>query len=138
MKISCWQRHLNIYFFKKVDVYNRGNSIMKRGNICGALGDLVPFAQFKKRQKHPWRSVNFKLYKWYQTAQRTSIQYRFDSPQAKRDLISCKLCTRVDSRVVRLSNHVCLENRKYQENLKAGCTQIPVLGIPSRNKMAIH
>ena len=28
-------------------------------NICGALRDLVPFAQFKKREKHPWRSVNF-------------------------------------------------------------------------------
>ena len=28
-------------------------------SICGALCDLVPFAQFKKREKHPWRSVNF-------------------------------------------------------------------------------
>ena len=27
-------------------------------NICGALRDLVPFVQFKKRDKHPWRSVN--------------------------------------------------------------------------------
>ena len=27
-------------------------------NICGALRDLVPFARFKKREKHPW-SVNF-------------------------------------------------------------------------------
>ena len=25
--------------------------------ICGALRDLVPFVQFKKREKHPWRSV---------------------------------------------------------------------------------
>ena len=24
--------------------------------ICDALRDLVPFVQFKKRQKHPWRS----------------------------------------------------------------------------------
>ena len=24
--------------------------------ICGALRDLVPFVQFKKREKHPWRS----------------------------------------------------------------------------------
>ena len=23
-----------------------------------ALHDLVPFVQFKKREKHPWRSVN--------------------------------------------------------------------------------
>ena len=28
-------------------------------NICDALRDLVPFVQFKKREKHPWRSVNF-------------------------------------------------------------------------------
>ena len=27
--------------------------------ICDALRDLVPFVQFKKREKHPWRSVNF-------------------------------------------------------------------------------
>ena len=27
--------------------------------ICDALHDLVPFVQFKKREEHPWRSVNF-------------------------------------------------------------------------------
>ena len=27
--------------------------------ICDALHDFVPFAQFKKREKHPWRSVTF-------------------------------------------------------------------------------
>ena len=27
--------------------------------VCGALPNLVPFVQFKKREKHPWRSVNF-------------------------------------------------------------------------------
>ena len=27
--------------------------------ICDALRDLVPFVQFKEREKHPWRSVNF-------------------------------------------------------------------------------
>ena len=27
--------------------------------ICGALRDLVPLVQFKKREKHPWRSVTF-------------------------------------------------------------------------------
>ena len=26
---------------------------------CNVLRDLVPFAQFKKREKHPWRSVTF-------------------------------------------------------------------------------
>ena len=28
-------------------------------HICGALHDLVPFVQFEKREKHPWRSINF-------------------------------------------------------------------------------
>ena len=28
-------------------------------NKCGTLRDLVPFVQIKKREKHPWRSVNF-------------------------------------------------------------------------------
>ena len=27
--------------------------------ICGALRDLVPFVQFKKREKTPWKSVKF-------------------------------------------------------------------------------
>ena len=33
------------------------NMVMK--NICGALRDLVPSAQFKTQEKHPWRSVTF-------------------------------------------------------------------------------
>ena len=33
--------------------------IRTKKSICGALRDLVPFAQFKKREKHPWRSVAF-------------------------------------------------------------------------------
>ena len=28
-------------------------------NICDVLCDLVPFVQFKKREKDPWRSVTF-------------------------------------------------------------------------------
>ena len=60
--------------------------------MCDAWRDLVPFVQFKKREKHPWRSVNFsvacnftkintppwvffkffKLYKWHQIEQRTT------------------------------------------------------------------
>ena len=53
-----------------------------------AFHDLVPFVQLKKRERHPWWSVTsssnltksntppwcfsrfFKLYKWYQIAQR--------------------------------------------------------------------
>ena len=29
--------------------------------ICDALRNLVPFVQFKKREKHPWRSVTFSV-----------------------------------------------------------------------------
>ena len=32
---------------------------MKLSGICDVLRDLVPFAQFKKREKHPWRSASF-------------------------------------------------------------------------------
>ena len=28
-------------------------------NMCGALRNLVSFVQFEKREKHPWRNVNF-------------------------------------------------------------------------------
>ena len=28
-------------------------------NMCDSLRDLVPFLQFKKCEKHPWRSVTF-------------------------------------------------------------------------------
>ena len=33
--------------------------LMKVEIKCDALRDLVPFAQFKKREKHPSRSVTF-------------------------------------------------------------------------------
>ena len=29
--------------------------------ICNTLHDLAPFVQFKKREKHPWRSVTLSL-----------------------------------------------------------------------------
>ena len=42
---------------------------------------LVPFVQFKKREKHPWWNTPplvfftvFKLYKWYRIAQGTSLK----------------------------------------------------------------
>ena len=34
-------------------------TILKAWYVCDALRDLLPFAQFKKREKHPWRSVTF-------------------------------------------------------------------------------
>ena len=52
------------------------SSFFQRFVKCDPLRDLVPFVQFKKREKYPWRSVNFstplwmfftflKMYKWY-------------------------------------------------------------------------
>ena len=34
---------------------------------------MVPFVQFKKRGKHPWRSVTFSKVAGYQIAQRTTV-----------------------------------------------------------------
>ena len=63
---------------------------------CDALSDVVPFVQLKKREKHPWRGVNFskvaafstplwviftffKLYIWHQIAQRTTnVFFKFN------------------------------------------------------------
>ena len=42
---------------------NKGSSMKwakYRGYIiCNVLRNLAPFVQFKKREKHPWRSVTF-------------------------------------------------------------------------------
>ena len=78
--------------WKKEMETNKQSFTSSPNHICGALHDLVPFAQFKKREKHPWWSVNFskvnfakintppwvfftffKSYKWYQIAQRTTF-----------------------------------------------------------------
>ena len=63
--------------------------------ICNTLRDLVPFAQFQKREKHAWRSFTFskvaglsnsppcvfftflKFYKWYQIAQSVTLKNSF-------------------------------------------------------------
>ena len=82
--------------------------------ICDALHDFVPFAQFKKREKHPWRSVTFskfagqkpllknftksntpqwvfftffKLLKWYQIAQRITFFFYIISIASSNTLI---------------------------------------------------
>ena len=45
---------LNVYFWL-ILIFN----FLTKTNNCDALRDLVAFAQFKKREKHPWRSVDF-------------------------------------------------------------------------------
>ena len=50
----------------KFNTFNVSNKITKAISfqlinlyISDALRDLVPFVQFKKCEKHPWKSVNF-------------------------------------------------------------------------------
>ena len=90
----------SIYRCRSGLYFCRGTSSTKTGITYlnfSALRDLVAFVQFKKREKHPWRSVNLiklqaeacnftnintppwvfftflKLYKCYQIAQRITI-----------------------------------------------------------------
>ena len=97
--------------------------------IWEILHDLVPFDKFKKREKHPWRSATFsnftkgntlawvfftffKLYKWYQIAQRITyksltyinISYmRFTSTSKNEVLI---LCFRKIRKMIRESKNI--------------------------------
>ena len=71
-KLLCW-RHLQDVlktFLEDVletDKILLGISVSKKFKcvskkyIFDALPDLVPFVKFKNREKHPWRSVNFRL-----------------------------------------------------------------------------
>ena len=54
-------------------------TLVRQAKLCGALRDLVPFVQFKKRKKHPWRSVNFsKVAGWsVQVYQKTNLKNRY-------------------------------------------------------------
>ena len=45
-------------FVTRIQMHFECNSL-GRMDDCGALRDLMPFVQFKKREKHPWRSVTF-------------------------------------------------------------------------------
>ena len=53
---SSWWRRLQHVFIKTNVCWER---ILGNWEICDALHDLVPFAHFKNREKHPWRSVTF-------------------------------------------------------------------------------
>ena len=50
-----WRKRLEAVWQKNVGV---GNGV----KICDALGDLVSFIEFKKSEKHPWRSDTFRSY----------------------------------------------------------------------------
>ena len=47
--------------------------------LCG-IWDLVPFVKFKKRGKHPWKSVTFsRVAELYQIAQNITFNYALSS-----------------------------------------------------------
>ena len=77
-----WKEELALFWLKWHIPYNFAT--------CPALRDLVPFVQFKKREKHTRRSVTFssntppcvfftffKLHKWYQITQNITIYLSF-------------------------------------------------------------
>ena len=53
--------------FINICIFGIEMAVLKKGKqgltsdyqYIDVLRDLVPFAQFKKREKHPWRSVTF-------------------------------------------------------------------------------
>ena len=64
------------YFFYRVEnkFQNfKGNPMVYFHGKCGALLDLVAFVQFKKRKKHPWRSVNFSKVAGWSQAEHSSL-----------------------------------------------------------------
>ena len=48
------------YFTKKHSVISLREAVTHNCN-CDSLCDLVPFVQFKKCEKYPWRSVTFTI-----------------------------------------------------------------------------
>ena len=46
---------------KSIRLFSEKGRAIEREEIvgCDALRDLVPFVQFKKREKHTWRSVTY-------------------------------------------------------------------------------
>ena len=54
-KSSCLWSHSKNIFWEWFVAFN------ELSTICDVLRDLVPFVQSKKREKHPWRNVTFRL-----------------------------------------------------------------------------
>ena len=49
---------INFFAQQKINI-DKASYILCFMKICDALRDLVALVQFKKSEKHPWRSVNF-------------------------------------------------------------------------------
>ena len=59
---------------------------------CDALRDLVPFVQFKKCEKHPWRSVTF-IWRSVRSPARSRIaEFEYTFKDTVNLLFSCKNC----------------------------------------------
>ena len=58
---KCQKTIISYTFLFVLEIVESLQCVLKRlpSPICDALHDLVTFVQFKKREKHPWRSVNF-------------------------------------------------------------------------------
>ena len=55
---------------------------------CGALRDLVAFVQFRKHEKHPWRSVSFKM----NLRQKHNDTIPLDKSIKRKDLMENAVC----------------------------------------------
>ena len=57
------QSFVNVFIQRRIQnpvEYLRWSYFCKKVHpICGALRDLIPFVQFEKREKHPWKNVTF-------------------------------------------------------------------------------
>ena len=130
--------------WKKIQIEKKKKSISRTGNlIWDALRNSVRFAQFKKREKHPWRSVTFskvagyyklkvfftffKLYKWYWIVQRISYVQLNDAHGVQQ-----RLSLQATS-ITAVSNKCCflciLE--KYELNIYNGVSFKEKLWVPS-------
>ena len=58
-KNSEYRHFLPFFSYSFVGVMKSSGVFGALSNICDALHNLVPFVQFKKREKHPWRSFTF-------------------------------------------------------------------------------
>ena len=52
---SFWFLYCDLELIQRINIL----LLLLTLNICGVLLDLISFAQLKKREKHPWRSVTF-------------------------------------------------------------------------------
>ena len=84
--------HVMLHLFKQLTktmghYFLNLNVVLLKSLNLGCVARFGTFAQFKKCEKHPWRSVTvsppwvfymfFKLYKWYQIAQCITFNFWF-------------------------------------------------------------